>query len=41
MSKLLSITQSQYSRIEKGKTNVNKHIKKLSEILKCEPNEVF
>ncbi len=41
MSKLLGITQSQYSRIEKGKTNVNKHIKKLSKIFNCEPNEVF
>ena len=41
MSKLLGITQSQYSRIEKGKTDVNKHIKKLSKIFSCEPNEVF
>ena len=41
MSKLLGITQSQYSRIEKGDTNPNKHIKKLSEIFGCEPNEVF
>ena len=41
MSKLLSITQSQYSRIEKGKTDVSKHIKKLSKIFGCEPNEVF
>ena len=41
MSKLLGITQSQYSRIEKGKTDVNKHIKKLSKIFGCEPNEVF
>ena len=41
MSKHLGITQSQYSRIEKGQTNPAKHIKKLSEILDCHPNEVF
>ena len=41
ISKLLGITQSQYSRIEKGDTDPNKHIKKLSEIFNCEPNEVF
>ena len=41
MSDLLGLTQSQYSRIEKGKTNANKHLKKLSEIFECEPNEVF
>ena len=41
MSKHLGITQSQYSRIEKGQTNPAKHIKRLSEILCCDPNEVF
>ena len=41
MSRLLGITQSQYSRIEKGETKPNKHLKKLSEIFNCEPNEVF
>ena len=41
ISKLLGITQSQYSRIEKGTSNPNKHLKKLSEIFDCEPNEVF
>ena len=41
ISKLLSITQSQYSRIEKGLSDPNKHLKKLSEIFDCEPNEVF
>ena len=41
ISKLIGITQSQYSRIEKGDTDPNKHIKKLSEIFNCEPNEVF
>ena len=41
ISKLLGITQSQYSRIEKGKTNAKKHINKLSKIFDCEPNEVF
>ena len=41
ISKLLGITQSQYSRIEKGTSDPNKHLKKLSEIFDCEPNEVF
>ncbi len=41
MSKHLGITQSQYSRIEKGQTNPAKHIKKLSEILDCHPSKVF
>ena len=41
ISKLLGITQSQYSRIEKGDSDPNKHLKKLSEIFGCEPNEVF
>ena len=41
MSELLNITQSQYSRIEKGDSDPTKHIKKLSEIFKCKPNEVF
>ena len=41
ISKLLGITQSQYSRIEKGDTNPNKHLKKLSEIFGCKPNEVY
>ena len=41
ISKLLGITQSQYSRIEKGDSDPNKHLKKLSEIFACEPNEVF
>ena len=41
ISKLLGITQSQYSRIEKGNSNPNKHLKKLSEIFECQPNEVF
>ena len=41
ISKLLGITQSQYSRIEKGDSDPNKHLKKLSDIFNCEPNEVF
>ena len=41
MSILLGITQSQYSRIERGDTNPNKHIKNLSKIFDCEANEVF
>ena len=41
MSKLLGITQSQYCRIEKGNSDPKKHLKKLSEIFGCKPNEVF
>ena len=41
ISKLLGVTQSQYSRIEKGVSDPNKHLKKLSEIFDCEPNDVF
>ena len=41
ISNLLGITQSQYSRIEKGNSDPNKHLNKLSEIFSCEPNEVF
>ena len=41
ISKLLGITQSHYSRIEKGESDANKHLKKLSEIFNCKPNEVF
>ena len=41
ISKLLGITQSQYSRIEKGDSDPNKHLKKLSQIFDCEPNEVI
>ena len=41
ISKLLGITQSQYSRIEKGDSDPNKHLKKLSKIFNCEPNEVL
>ena len=41
ISKLLGITQSHYSRIEKGNTDPNKHLKKLSEVFGCKPNEVF
>ena len=41
ISKLLGITQSQYSRIEKGESAPNKHLKKLSEIFSCETNGVF
>ena len=37
----MGITQSQYSRIEKGTSDPNKHLKKLSEIFNCEPSEVF
>lgn len=41
ISKLLGITQSQYSRIEKGDSHPNKHLKKLSEIFGCDPNDVL
>ena len=41
ISLLLGITQSQYSRIEKGESDPNKHLKKLSRIFNCEPNEVL
>ena len=41
IARLLGITQSQYSRIEKGASDPNRHLKKLSEIFDCEPNEVF
>ena len=41
ISELLGITQSHYSRIEKGNTDPNKHLKKLSEVFGCKPNEVF
>ena len=41
ISKLLGITQSQYSRIEKGVSDPNKHLKRLSEIFDCEPSEVL
>ena len=41
IAKLLGITQSQYSRIEKGDSDPKKHLKKLSEIFGCDPNDVF
>jgi len=41
ISKLLGITQSQYSRIEKGDIDLNKHIKKFLEIFGCDFNEIF
>ncbi len=41
ISHLLGITQSQYSRIEKGETKPHKYLKKLSEIFNCEENDIF
>ena len=41
ISKLLGITQSQYSRIERGISDPNKHLKKLSEIFDYEPYQIF
>ena len=41
MSELIEITQSQYSRIENGSSDPTKYLKKLSDILECEPNEIL
>ena len=41
MSERLGITQSQYSNIENGTTDSTKHLKSISEVLGCKPNEVF
>ena len=41
MSEKLSITQSQYSKIENGGTEPTKYLNKLSKILQCDPNDVF
>ena len=41
MSEKLGITQSQYSNIENGESDPTKYLKAISEILGCEPNEVF
>ena len=41
MSELMEITQSQYSRIENGSSDPTKYLKKLSDILECNPDEIF
>ena len=41
MSELLNITQSQYSKIEKGDVDPTKYLEPLSKILGCKPNEIF
>ena len=41
MSEFIGITQSQYSRIEKGESDITKHLKSISEVFKCEVDEVF
>ena len=41
MSELLNITQSQYSKIEKGDVDPTKYLEPLSKILECKPNEIF
>ena len=41
MSNFLEITQSQYSRIEKGNTDPTKYLKRLGKILDCNPDEIF
>ena len=37
----LGVTQSHYSKIESGEYNPSRHLKQLSEIFGCEPNDVF
>lgn len=41
LSEKLGVTQSQYSKIETGEIDPTKHLRKLSKILKCDPNDVF
>ena len=41
LSEYLGITQSQYSNIENGETDPTKYLKPISEVLGCQPNEVF
>ena len=41
ISELMEITQSQYSRIENGSSDPTKYLKKLSDILECDPDEIF
>ena len=41
MCEKLGITQSHYSKIESGEYDPSKHLKQLSEIFGCEPNDVF
>ena len=37
----LGVTQSLYSRLEKGEVDPTRYLSKIAKILKCRPNEVF
>ena len=41
ISPFLGVTQSQYSRIEKGQTTPDKHLEKLLLILDCKEDDIF
>ena len=41
MSEKLGVTQSQYSKIESGDIDPTKYLKQISEVLGCNPNDVF
>ena len=41
ISSFLGVTQSQYSRIEKGQTSPDKHIEKLVMIFNCKEDDIF
>ena len=41
ISSFLGVTQSQYSRIEKGQTTPDKHLEKLLLILDCKEDDIF
>ena len=41
ISDKLGVTQSLYSRLEKGEVDPTRYLSKIAKILKCRPNEVF
>ena len=41
MAERLGITQSQYSRVEKSKTDPEKYLDRLAAIFGCNPDEIF
>ena len=41
MAEYLGVSQPLYSKIEKGEIDPEKYINKLSEKLRCKPNEIF
>ena len=41
ISRKLGVTQSLYSRLEKGEVDPTRYLSKIAKILKCRPNEVF